>query len=165
VYGASKIAAEYAALTYHREHGIDTVALRFSWIYGPGRRTPTTLAALLANALSGTTTRVEGNSSDVTHYLYIEDAVDGLMRAAMAKELGDTRVLNITAGMGRPLSEMLDQVREVAPDTKIDFHAQAPIPGPSGFSQERAEAMIGFRAETAFKEGLARTLAKLVVPA
>jgi nucleoside-diphosphate-sugar epimerase len=156
------MAAEQAALTYHREHGLDTVAPRFSWIYGPGRKTPTTLAALLANSLTGTTTLVEGHPLDMTHYLYIDDAVDGLVRAATASALQGDRVINITAGAGTPFFEILDQVREVAPDARIDFHQKpAAEPGPSGFSQDRAEAALGYRARTSFKAGLERTLAAL----
>ena len=36
VCGASKVAAEAAMLGYVREHHLDAVALRLSWIYGPG---------------------------------------------------------------------------------------------------------------------------------
>jgi nucleoside-diphosphate-sugar epimerase len=162
VYGASKVAAEQAALTYHREHGLDTVAPRFSWIYGPGRKTPTTLAALLSNSLSGAVTRVEGHPSDMTHYLYIDDALDGLLRMATVAELKDDRVFNITAGAGAPFSEMLDQVREVAPGVRIDRHTpQAAASGPNGFNQDRAEAVLGYRARTSFKAGLTRYLATL----
>jgi nucleoside-diphosphate-sugar epimerase len=162
VYGASKLAAEHAAQTYHREHGLDTVALRFSWIYGPGRKTPTTLADLLANSLTGAPTRVEGDPTDMTHYLYIEDAVQGLLRAAAVETLDDDRVFNITAGSGTPLAEMLDQVRAVAPGSKIDFHPRPPTRGPQGFSQDRAMQVLGFRAETTFKAGLAQYLASLI---
>ncbi|MDQ7250337.1 NAD-dependent epimerase/dehydratase family protein [Dongia sedimenti] len=162
VYGASKLAAEQAALAYHGEHGLDTVALRFSWIYGPGRKTPTTLAALLADSLRGTPTRVEGHPADMTHYLFIEDAVEGLLRAATVAALRGERVFNITAGAGTPLSEILDQVRAVAPGVRIDFHTlSAAGSGPSGFSQDRAEAVLGYRAVTAFETGLVRTLATL----
>jgi nucleoside-diphosphate-sugar epimerase len=162
VYGASKVAAEQAALTYHREHGLDTVAPRFSWIYGPGRKTPTTLAALLTNSLNDKVTRVEGHPADMTHYLYIEDALDGLLRTATVAELKDERVFNITAGPGTPFSEMLDQVREVVPGARIDLHAPpAAVQGPSGFSQDRAEAVLGYRARTSFKAGLARYLKTL----
>lgn len=162
VYGASKLAAEHAALTYHCEHGLDTITPRFSWIYGPGRKTPTTLATLLADSLSGATTRVEGHPFDMTHYLYIEDALDGLLRAATVAALKEERVFNITAGPGVPFSEMLDQVRDVAPRVGIDLHAPPSAAlGPSGFSQDRAEAVLGYRARTSFKAGLARTLATL----
>jgi nucleoside-diphosphate-sugar epimerase len=165
VYGASKVAAEHAALAYHREHGLDTVLPRFAWIYGPGRKTPTTLAALLANSLSGTVTRVEGHPTDMTHYLYIDDAVDGLLRTATVATLQDERVFNISTGPGVPFATMLDQVREVAPGVRIDFHQQAAASGPSGYSQDRAEAVLGFRAKTSFKEGLARYLATFRVAA
>jgi nucleoside-diphosphate-sugar epimerase len=161
VYGASKVAAEQAALAYHREHGLDTVLPRFSWIHGPGRKTPTTLAALLANSLSGAVTRVEGHPDDMTHYLYIDDAVDGLLRTATVAQLQEERIFNISAGPGMRFSTMLDQVREVAAGVRIDFQQQAPVAGPSGFAQDRAEAMLGFRAVTSFKQGLARTLATL----
>jgi nucleoside-diphosphate-sugar epimerase len=162
VYGASKVAAEQAALTYHREHGLDTVTPRFSWIYGPGRKTPTTLAAMLANSLTGTVTRVEGHPADMTHYLYIQDALDGLLRTATVAELQDERVFNITAGPGTPFSEMLDQVQEVAPGVRIDLHAPPAVaPGPRGFSLDRAKAALGYGARTSFKAGLALYLETL----
>jgi nucleoside-diphosphate-sugar epimerase len=162
VYGASKLAAEQVALAYHREHGLDTIALRLSWIYGPGRKTPTTLAALLADSLRGAATRVEGHPADMTHYLFIDDAVEGLLRAATVAALREERVFNISAGAGTPLSEILDQVRAVAPGVRIDFHTlSAAQSGPNGFSQDRAEAVLGYRAAIAFETGLARTLAAL----
>jgi nucleoside-diphosphate-sugar epimerase len=165
VYGASKVAAEQVALAYHREHGLDTVMPRFSWIYGPGRKTRTTLAALLAGSLSGAVTTVEGHPTDMTHYLYIDDAVDGLLRTATATGLNEERVFNISAGPGVGFAAMLDAVREVAPGARIDFQQQAPVSGPDGFSQERAEAVLGFRAATSFKDGLIRYLATLRVAA
>ena len=162
VYGASKAAAEQATLAYHSEHGLDTVALRLAWIYGPGRKTPTTLAALLADSLAGRTTTIFGHPSDATHYLYIDDAVDGLLCAAMAALPADARIFNIAAGPGLKLSDVLDQVRAVAPGAQIDFQAHAtPSPGPAGFSPDLAAAALGFRARTSFKDGLTRYLAHL----
>jgi hypothetical protein len=59
---------------------------------------------------------------------------------------------------------MLDQIREAVPGVRIDLHTPpAPASGPSGFSQDRAEAVLGYRAETPFKAGLMRTLASLQV--
>jgi nucleoside-diphosphate-sugar epimerase len=162
VYGASKAAAEQAALAYHREHGLDTVALRFSWIYGPGRKTPTTLAALLTDSLHGATTIVSGHLADITHYLYIDDAVDGLLRAATAATPGDGRIFNITAGAGVALAQVLDDVRTVAPQARIDFQAaHSPERGPDSFDQVLAETRLGFRARTPFRTGLERTLSAL----
>jgi nucleoside-diphosphate-sugar epimerase len=161
VYGASKAAAEHAALAYWREHGLDTLALRLSWIYGPGRKTPTILAALLRDSLTGAVRTVAGHPADWTHYLYIGDAVDALLRAAAVPRLGATRIFNITAGAGRPLSAVLDQVRAVAPKVQIDFRLQPGTNGPAGFAQNLADSVLGFRAAIPFEEGLRRTLAAL----
>lgn len=162
VYGASKAAAEQAALAYHREHGLDTVALRLSWIYGPGRKTPTMLATLLRDALRGGTTHISGRPADMTHYIFIEDAVAGLIRAAEAGGLNEDRVFNITAGAGRPLAEILNDVQSVAPQARYKLDAvDDPTRGPTGYSQERAERLLGFRAGTDFRTGLARYIAAL----
>ncbi len=94
--------------------------------------------------------------------LHIDDALDGLLRAARVAELKDERVFNITAGPGVPFAAMLDQVKEVVPGVRIDLHTPpAAASGPSGFSQERAEAVLGYRARTAFKAGLAEYLQAL----
>jgi hypothetical protein len=57
---------------------------------------------------------------------------------------------------------VLDRVRDVAPNARIDFRQRAePLPGPIGFSQDLAETTLGYRAATGLKGGLARTLAAL----
>ena len=89
VYGASKVAAEAAMLGYVREHRLDAVALRLSWIYGPGRRTPTTLENMIRAAISGQDISVDAAPDDTTHYLYIEDAVHGLICAGLANTLAE----------------------------------------------------------------------------
>jgi len=84
VYGASKVAAEAAMTGYIREHGIDALAVRFSWIYGPGRRTPTTLERLIRAGLTGETVPLGEAASQRTHYVFIDDAVAGVLGAARA---------------------------------------------------------------------------------
>ena len=39
VYGQTKLACEHLLRWYHRKQGLDTRALRFSWVFGPGRTT------------------------------------------------------------------------------------------------------------------------------
>jgi len=38
-YGASKVACEQLCTAYAHSHGLETIALRISWVYGPGRTT------------------------------------------------------------------------------------------------------------------------------
>jgi nucleoside-diphosphate-sugar epimerase len=78
-YGASKLAAEQAMIGYVREHGIAAVALRLAWVYGPGRRTPTTLEELVRATLDGRSIEIAVSPAGMTHYVYIEDVVAGLI--------------------------------------------------------------------------------------
>jgi len=84
-------------LAWAAGHGVDALALRLSWIYGPGRRTPTTLETLILNSLRGRTTVIDGRPSDPTHYIHVEDAVDALVSAAMTNSVRQ-RIYNATGG-------------------------------------------------------------------
>lgn len=155
VYGASKAAAEAALAGYAREHGIDGLALRFSWIYGPGRRTPTTLERLIRAGLAGETVTLD-NAGETTHYLNIEDAVAGVLAAAAAAG-SLQRCYNITPGQGRPMSCMAEILGELLPRLHVHFTGRDPSPtGPAGFDQTRAERDLGYRAKIGPAEGLRR---------
>lgn len=120
VYAASKLAAEHATLAWADQYGVDAVALRLSWIYGPGRRTPTMLETLLLNALGGRATLIDGHPSDPTHYIHIDDAVDALIAAAMTNSLGH-RVYNATGGAGFPMGQVVEIVRRLLPTTQVEY--------------------------------------------
>ena len=49
----ARLQRQAALQGYVREHKLDAVALRLSWIYGPGRRTPTLLEDMIRAAMSG----------------------------------------------------------------------------------------------------------------
>ena len=114
VCGASKVAAEAAMLGYVREHQLDAVALRLSWIYGPGRHTTTMLENLIRASMTGRAISIDAAAGDITHYLYIEDAVDGLICAGHAKPLA-LRVYNITAGQGIPMRNIVTMFESLVP--------------------------------------------------
>jgi len=159
VYGASKLAAEAAVLGYLRE-GVDAVALRLSWIYGPGRRTPTMLESALRALAAGRDMAIGAHPDDPTHYLWIDDAVTGLMCAAAAPA-PPHRIYNITAGSGLPMGEVVRLLSEAAPRGRVSLCDASPGKGPTSILSERARTDLGFSAGTSFATGCARYLAKL----
>lgn len=164
VYAASKLAGEHLMHGYLHRHGVDAVALRLSWIYGPGRTTPTALEELLRQAAAGATAVLDASGSDITHYLYIDDAIDAVLAAATAESLPD-RVLNATAGAGVPMTQIAMMVRQLAPDARIAFARQDGASyGPSDIGSARAHATIGFRAGTSLEMGIANYLRHLECP-
>jgi nucleoside-diphosphate-sugar epimerase len=155
VYGASKVAAEAAMSGYSREHGVDAVALRFSWIYGPGRRTPTTLERLIRAGLAGEVVTLDDSASDRTHYLYVEDAVAGVLAAANAPARLPRRAYNISAGDGLPLGEVVETLVSLLPRLRVGFReSRIPEPGPTGFELTNAARDLSYRPQISLSQGL-----------
>jgi nucleoside-diphosphate-sugar epimerase len=156
LYGASKVAAEQAMIGYGREHGIAAVALRLAWVYGPGRRTPTTLEDLVRATLDRRPIAVEGAPSEMTHYVFIEDVVAGLLAAARSPAL-PRLVYNISAGTGLPMENVAETLRAMAPETAITFTRPGDAAlGPAGFALANAERDLGYRPQVSLREGLRR---------
>jgi nucleoside-diphosphate-sugar epimerase len=158
VYGASKAAAEQAVLGYAAEHGLDACAIRLAWIYGPGRQTPTTLEGLLRAGIEGAAVRLDGHPADRTHYLHLDDAVAGLLAAALAADVGE-RVYNVTAGSGQTMGEVVAAARRGLADLDVAYVRDQPSGGgPDGFSGRRAGAALGYRPSIDLETGLRRTV-------
>ena len=154
VYAASKLAAEMATLGYVREHGLDAVALRLSWIYGPGRLTPTTLETVLRAMIAGQDAVFDAPPGDMTHYLYIDDAVNGLIAAARAAALPE-HVYNISAGDGILVHKLVDIVMRLQPQARIGLCVDGLSGGgPTAIDNRRAVAQLGFQPAIAAEEGL-----------
>ena len=156
VYGASKAAAEQAVLGYRREHDLDAVATRLSWVYGPGRRTSTDLERLLRAGIEGRRVTLEGRPDDTTHYLFVDDAVEGLVCAATSRQVRHP-VCNVTTGEGVALGEVVERARSILPGLAVEFAGKVPAAGgPAGFDGARAASVLGYRPRVELAAGLRR---------
>ena len=108
-----KVAAEQAITGFARGYGVDAVALRLAWVYGPGRRTPTTLAQLLQAGVDGRAFMIDDAPSTVTQYVHVEDVIEGLLAAGRAANL-PRLVYNISAGPGCRFDDLVALVRQLA---------------------------------------------------
>ena len=155
VYGASKVAAEAAMTGYAGEHGLDAVALRFSWIYGPGRRTPTTLERLIRAGMAGEAVTLDDSASSRTHYLYIEDAVAGVLAAATVPVGLPRRAYNISAGDGLPFGEVVATLGNLLPRLRVCFReSKIPEFGSTGYELTNAARDLRYRPQVSLSPGL-----------
>ncbi len=161
VYGASKLAAEEAVRGYRLQHRLDAVALRLGWVYGPGRRTPTTLEALCRHALSGDAGTLSAGPDHSTHYLHLDDAVAGMMLGAGAVSL-PCHAYTISAGPGRPMSEVAATITRLVPGAKIVCDPADRTPsGPTGFDLDTVGRDLGYHPAVTLERGLRATLQNL----
>ena len=118
IYGATKAAGDIMARAYAAQHGLDTVALRFSWVYGPRRRTDCLIRELIRDALEGRPSRHAFGADFARQYVYIEDVVDACIAAYDSAELG-ARAFNITAGDRSSFEDIIAAVEKVIPAADI----------------------------------------------
>lgn len=162
VYGATKLAAEQLVIAYARDHGLDTAALRLSWIYGPNRKTTCILRQMIDDALHGKPTTQSWGADFPRQYIHSDDAARALLAALDSQGL-KKRVYNITGESRVTLGELSDLVRQSLPDADIML---GPGPAPDDdyhheFNTSAARAELGFRPHIPLSNGVADMVTEL----
>ncbi|MEV0596534.1 NAD-dependent epimerase/dehydratase family protein [Nonomuraea cavernae] len=102
-YAASKLSGETYLATFRALHGIEYTTLVLSNVYGP-RQSPEGEAGVVAiftdGLLGGTPTVLYGDGTQTRDYVYVDDVVDGFVKACGAG--GDGRRFNLGTGIQTP---------------------------------------------------------------
>jgi UDP-glucose 4-epimerase len=163
-YAASKLAAEGYLHTLGALHGIETVALRYFNIFGPGQDPASEYAAVVPRfvtaVLRGEPPVVHGTGETSRDFTYIENVIEANLLAATVPGVSGL-TCNIGCGGRYTLLELLALIgRAVGREPRPQFgppragdvpHSQADI----SLAAER----LGYRVVVPFDEGIARTVA------
>ncbi|MBE3559414.1 MAG: NAD(P)-dependent oxidoreductase [Ktedonobacteraceae bacterium] len=123
-YGASKAAAEIAALSYYSTNGIDVIALRNSAIYGYGMRYPMYIKPMIENSLHGLPTRFATGGDMRRDYTHVKDVAQAVVKALDANAAALTqRCFNVGSGTMHSASEVAEAVRAALPAADIEIGA------------------------------------------
>lgn len=88
-YGASKLAGEGYCSAYSRSYGVETIALRFGNVYGPGSgHKNSVVAKFIRQALAGETLEIYGDGSQTRDFIYINDLIRAVQMAATIPNIG-----------------------------------------------------------------------------
>jgi UDP-glucose 4-epimerase len=162
-YGQSKFAAEGYCELFRRLHGLSTVSLRYSNVYGP-RQDPLGEAGVIAifcgRLLAGERPTVFGDGLQTRDYVYVDDVVRANLLALESPAGG---AFNIGRGVETTVLDLVEVLARHARDGFEPEHAPA-RPGEvrhNALDSTRAEAELGWRATVGLEEGLERTLASL----
>ncbi|MGQ0649699.1 MAG: NAD-dependent epimerase/dehydratase family protein [Gemmatimonadaceae bacterium] len=167
-YGIAKLSVEYYMGYFARVHGLDTVALRYSNVYGP-RQDPHGEAGVVAifckRILAGDTLTVFGEGKQTRDYVYAGDVARANLAAAEARlpkmaQL-DVRSFNIGTGVETTVLELASTLCEVA-GAAVAVHNAPARPGEqqrSTVSIAKATRELGWRPEMPLVDGLRATYA------
>jgi UDP-glucose 4-epimerase len=112
-YGVTKLGGEYYLHYYHRVHGMDYVALRYSNVYGP-RQDPHGEAGVVAifstRLLRGEPLTIFGDGEQTRDYVYVGDVVAAnllLTDAEIPRSIGlDQRAFNVGTGIETSVNDL-----------------------------------------------------------
>jgi UDP-glucose 4-epimerase len=119
VYGQTKLAGEHLLRWYAAKRGLDTRALRFTWVFGPGRTTGITAlySSLLLDAVARGEPLHVSNPDERGDWLYVKDAVKALMALYHAPDPG-RRIYTVAGGV-HAIRDVLAIARSHFPDSPV----------------------------------------------
>jgi nucleoside-diphosphate-sugar epimerase len=124
-YGVSKICSERIAQAY-AHHGVETVILRPSWVYGHRRRTTCVIKTMIGDALANRPTSLPYGAGFPRQFVHVTDVAQAVAAALMTSR-GVQSAYNISDGSRYLLDDVAKLVRERLPAAAIDL-ASGPDP-------------------------------------
>ncbi len=124
VYGAAKVASELMCFQYNKNYGLDFVVLRFSQIYGVGKKVRHGSIAIqskmIENAMLGKPTIIPHGGDEKTDMVYVKDVANSIVLACFAQNFKH-RVFNIGSGEGYKLEDIANAIRKIYPEAVFDI--------------------------------------------
>jgi UDP-glucuronate 4-epimerase len=158
-YAATKRAGELQAYTYHHLYAIPTSCLRFFTVYGPRQRPEMAIHKFVKAVLEKKPIPFYGDGSTRRDYTYVDDIVDGVVRAL--DRCAGYEIYNLGESATTSLAELVDLIGEVC-DAKPILDRQPLQPGDVLVTYAditKAKDRLGYRPRTSVREGLERFLA------
>ena len=146
VYGQTKLACEHQLRWYHRKHGLDTRALRFAWVFGPGRTRGITAlySSLILDAVARNEPITITNPEEKGDWLYIQDAIGAILTLWDAED-PKQRIYNIAGGV-HAIGDVVEIAKRIKPESSVTLAPQgaAQSPYPAAYDDRVARSEIGW---------------------
>jgi UDP-glucose 4-epimerase len=165
--GVNKLAGEWYHIIYHRVHGLQTVSLRMTNIYGPRMRVKdarqTFIGWWLHQIVEDEELQIFGDGRQIRDFNYVDDVVEALVLAAVDPtaegqiyNLGGDDPINLL-----DLAELLIQVNGGGSYRIVPFPADRKRIDIGDYHGDysKIRAQLGWRPAVPLREGLGRAIA------
>jgi UDP-glucose 4-epimerase len=166
IYEISQLSAEMICRTYTRIHGLRTVPLRLTNVYGPRSQMKHSHFGVVnwfvRLALEGRPIPIFGTGRILRDFLYVDDCVDALVAAACEPAtVGE--IVNVGNDRSSTFLEVAEILREIVPGTEIvftDFSPERKAQEPGDFVSDisKIRRLTGWFPRVELSDGLARTV-------
>ena len=158
-YAVSRLAEEHLAHAYFSEQGLPTTAVRPFNVYGPGQVGEGAMRIFIQRALAGEPITIHGDGSQIRAWCYVDDMVEGVMRALTRPEavgesfnIGNARAVVTIYGLANAIVRVLDSASEITFQHKDYADIELRVP-----SVDKARKLLDFEAQVDLEEGIRRT--------
>jgi len=155
-YAATKRAGELIAHTFHHARGLSVTCARIFTAYGPRQRPDLAIRKFAELMLAGESLPIYGDGSALRDFTFIEDLVEGLVRA-LDTDLG-FRILNLGAGRSVVLRDVIHELeRALGVTAQLDLQPRQPGEVTKTWSDtSAAREALGYEPRTSLAEGIDR---------
>ncbi|HXJ33869.1 MAG TPA: SDR family oxidoreductase [Candidatus Eisenbacteria bacterium] len=163
-YAVSKLGAENYCRTFARLYGLETVSLRYFNVFGPRQNPESIYSAViprfLEQALKREPLEVHGDGLQSRDFTYIDNVVQGNLRAMQAPAAGVSgEVFNIACNTRHSLIDIADEIGRFLGRTLERKHVAARAGDVKHTLADisKAERLLGYKPTVDFAEGMHRT--------
>jgi UDP-glucose 4-epimerase len=166
VNGINKAAGEYYHLVYNNVFGVRACALRLTNVYGPRQLIKHNrqgfIAWFIRLAVQGNEIQVFGDGSQVRDFVYVDDAVEAFLLAAMSDRCnGDAYNVGGNEHIAhRDLVKLLVELAEAGSYRFVEWPREKKAIDIGSFYADSSRFIeaVGWQPRVALREGLTRTL-------
>ncbi|MBI3863056.1 MAG: NAD-dependent epimerase/dehydratase family protein [Planctomycetia bacterium] len=172
-YGISKWCGELYLQFFAREHGLRSVALRYSNVYGP-RQNPHGEAGVVAifaqKMLAGQQVVINGDGRYIRDYVYVSDVARANL-LSLERDLPETfTAINIGTGATTDVNELAEQMRSLCIETAARLGRKVAVPEPAHgperagdlrsnlVANAKARELLGWQPTKSVRDGLRETV-------
>lgn len=162
-YGVSKLAVEKYLYLYRFLHDIDHVILRISNPFGPFQspwRRQGLIASTVFKLISNAEVEVWGDGSVMRDYIFVDDLVDMILRAAVYG--GPVKIFNAGSGVGMTVNDVISGVASVLgiEDVRKVYKPARPADVPINVLDiGRARSELNWQPRTSWEDAIQATAA------
>jgi UDP-glucuronate decarboxylase len=162
-YDEGKRFAEALLVAYHKQYGLDVRIPRIFNSYGPRLREDglygRAMSRFIMQALADNPITVYGDGKQTRSFCYVTDTITGLM-LLVANEKAKGEVVNVGNSQEVTILELARRIKEITRcKSSLTFH---PLPKDDPKRRcpdtSKLEALVGWKPQVRFEEGLNRTI-------
>ena len=156
-YAVSKLAADRAAFTLHKENGFPTVVIRPFNSFGPRYTEPYIIPEIMNQILSGSPYITLGNVNSSRDFTYVSDTADAIIKSAVTKKaVGE--IINVGFGKDITILELAKKIGKVA-KKKIQIKYDESRERPYDVNRlicdnKKAKKILGWKPKISTEKGL-----------